>query len=157
MGERIGDTVKFQSVTMALWIKNGWRMPAAGLKQWMWNTKRDMIDPYELTINVFGPKGVRIRDQCIKFYRFQSFLAAFPSITLLYLSVCMPTIDWIKCQRERKTEAYAFVSSMFNESSLAGNQLVFEDLNIVQMGIEKDDDQWNNWLTIWWGNQKTEA
>lgn len=24
------------------------------------------------------------------------------------------------------------------------------------MGIEKDDDRWNNWLMIWWGDQKTE-
>ena len=141
MGEKIGDTVKFRSVTMSLWIKNGWRMPTAGLKQWMWNAKRDMIDSYKLTINVFGREGVRIRDQCIKFHRFRSFLAAFPSITLLYSSVCMPTIDWIKCQREGKTETYAFAPSMFNESSLAGNQSVFEDLNVVQMGIKKDDDR----------------
>ena len=116
-----------------------------------------MINLYELTINVFGPEGVRIRDQCIKFHRFQSFLAALPSITLLYSSVCMPTIDRIQCQREGKTETYAFAPSMFKESSLAGSQSVFEDLNVVQMGIEKNDDQWNNWLTIWWGDQKTEA
>lgn len=32
-GERISDTVKFRSVTMALWIKNGWRIPGTGLKQ----------------------------------------------------------------------------------------------------------------------------
>ena len=69
----------------------------------------------------------------------------------------MPTIDRIKCQRERKTETYVFALSMFNKSSLAENQLVFKDLNVIQMGIEKDDDQWNNWLTIWWGNQKTKA
>ena len=61
----------------------------------------------------------------------------------------MPTIDRIKCQREKKTEAYAFAPFMFNECSLAGNQLVFEDLNEVQIGIEKDNNQWNNWLIIW--------
>lgn len=32
-GERIGDTVKFRSITMALWMKNKWRIPATGLKQ----------------------------------------------------------------------------------------------------------------------------
>ena len=32
-GERIGDTVKFRSVTMALCVKNGWRIPPTGLKQ----------------------------------------------------------------------------------------------------------------------------
>ena len=34
-GERIGDTVKFRSVTIALWNKNGWRIPVTGLKQSM--------------------------------------------------------------------------------------------------------------------------
>ncbi len=38
---------------------------------------------------------------------------------------------------------------MFSESFLAGNQSVFEDLNVIQMGID--------WLTIWWGDQKTDA
>ena len=37
---------------------------------------------------------------------------------------------------------------MFNKSSLAGNQSVFVDLNRVQIGIEKDNNQVNNWLTI---------
>lgn len=32
-GERIGDIVKFRSMTMALWIKNGWKIPSTGLKQ----------------------------------------------------------------------------------------------------------------------------
>lgn len=52
--ERIGDTVKLRSVTMALWIKNRWRIPATGLKQSIWNAKKDMIDPKVLAINVFG-------------------------------------------------------------------------------------------------------
>lgn len=34
-GERIGDRVKFCSVTMALWIKNGWKIPETGLAQSM--------------------------------------------------------------------------------------------------------------------------
>ncbi|MCJ1462377.1 hypothetical protein MMC07_000977 [Pseudocyphellaria aurata] len=29
-GERVGDTVKFRSVTMALWIKNGWKISPTG-------------------------------------------------------------------------------------------------------------------------------
>ena len=33
--ERLGDTVKFRLVTMALWIENGWRIPATGLQQSM--------------------------------------------------------------------------------------------------------------------------
>lgn len=70
MGEKIGDTVKFQSVIMAFWIKNGWKMPTTSLKQWIWNAKRDMINFYELTKNVFGSESVQIRDQYIKFYQF---------------------------------------------------------------------------------------
>lgn len=46
---------------------------------------------------------------------------------------------------------------MFSESSLNNNLSVFEDLNVVQMGIEKMDIYWSNCLTIWWGNQKTEV
>ena len=80
---------------MALWIKNGWRIPACGLKQWMWDAKRDMIDPYELVMAVFGPEGIRIREQCVRFHRFCSFLAAFPSESLFYGFVSMPVIDCI--------------------------------------------------------------
>lgn len=69
----------------------------------------------------------------------------------------MPVIDRIKCEAEGKTEAYAFAPSMFSESSLSGNQSVFKDLNVVQMGIDKENARWNDWLTIWWGDQKSEA
>lgn len=69
----------------------------------------------------------------------------------------MLVIDRIKCEAEVKTEAYAFAPSMFNKSSLSGNQSLFEDLNVVQMGIDKKNTRWNDWLTIWWGDQKTEA
>lgn len=34
-GERVGDKVKFRSITMALWIQAGWRIPDGGLKQSM--------------------------------------------------------------------------------------------------------------------------
>ena len=33
VNERIGDIVKFRSVTMTLWIKNGWRISVGGLGQ----------------------------------------------------------------------------------------------------------------------------
>lgn len=72
-------------------------MPTKGLEYWMWNAKKDMIDPYKLAINVFGPESAWIRDQCINFHFFQLFLAAFLSIILLYLSVCISTINHIKC------------------------------------------------------------
>lgn len=37
---------------------------------------------------------------------------------------------------------------MFTESLVVGNISVFEDLNIKQMGIEKTDPRWGDWLTI---------
>lgn len=69
----------------------------------------------------------------------------------------MPLISLINCKTEGKTEAYAFAPLMFSESSLDDNQSVFEDLNVVQMGIDKTDNRWNDWLIIWWGDQKTEV
>lgn len=123
----------------------------------MWDAKKDMIDLYELVMAVFGLEGIQICEQCVRFHRFCLFLAVFPSESLSYGFVSMPVIDCIQCKTEKKTEAYAFASSMFSESSLAGNQSVFEDLNVIQMGIDKEDVRWNNWLTIWWGDLKTEV
>lgn len=51
----------------------------------------------------------------------------------------MPIIDQINCKPEGKTEAYNFVPSMLGESLLARNQSVFEDLDIIQLGIDKTD------------------
>lgn len=105
----------------------------------MWDAKKDMIDLYELVMTIFGLESIQICEQCVKFHRFCLFLAAFPSESLSYSFVFMPVIDCIQCKTEKKTEAYAFASSMFSKSSLAGNQLVFEDLNVIQMGIDKKD------------------
>lgn len=91
-------------------------------------------------MNVFRPKSVQIRNQCIKFHHFYLFLAIFLLVTLLYSSVCMPTIDHIKCQKEEKAKAYTFTLFMFNKSLIAKNQSVFKDLNVVQMGIKKNND-----------------
>lgn len=100
-----------------------------------------MIDPYELAMNVFRLENVWIHNQCIKLHHFQSFLTAFPSVKRLYSSIYMPIIDCIKGQKEGKTEAYAFAASMFNESLCAENQSVFKNLSVVQMSIEKGNDQ----------------
>lgn len=51
----------------------------------------------------------------------------------------MPVSDQINCKLEEKIEAYAFALSMFSESWLADNQLVFEDLNVIQLGIDNID------------------
>lgn len=56
-GERIGDKVKFLSVTMALWNKKGWHIPDGSLQQWMWDSKRESPTAYSITSMVFGRVG----------------------------------------------------------------------------------------------------
>lgn len=68
----------------------------------------------------------------------------------------MPNINKIDCRTKGNTEAHAFAPSIFSKSSTAGNISVFQDLNVDQMGIKKIDPRWNDWLTIWWGDLKTE-
>lgn len=53
----------------------------------------------------------------------------------------MSTINCIKCWREEKTKAYAFNPFIFNKSLFARNELVYKDLNGVQMGMKKDNNQ----------------
>ena len=56
----------------------------------------------------------------------------------------MPVIDLINCKRERSTKAFLFAPSMFSEGSIAGNMSVYEDFNVVQMGINKTDLRWSD-------------
>ena len=51
----------------------------------------------------------------------------------------MLVINRINCKIEGCIEAYAFASLIFSENSTASNIAVFEDLTIVQIGIEKTD------------------
>lgn len=60
-GERIEDVVKFRSVTMALWIRYGWRIPLSGLLQSMWRPKQEVPYCVDLLANAFGLEAVRIR------------------------------------------------------------------------------------------------
>lgn len=53
----------------------------------------------------------------------------------------MPVIDCIKCEAKKKTEIYVFLFSMFSKSLFSGNQSVFQNLNIVQIDIDKKDTQ----------------
>lgn len=59
----------------------------------------------------------------------------FPLLTLLYLSVYMPTINHIKYQREKMIKKYVFALFMFNKNLFLDNYLVFENLNIIQIDI----------------------
>lgn len=137
-GERLGDTVKFRSVTMALWNEKRWRIPATGLQQLIWNSKHDLLRTYDILTSIFGPNGSAVRRQCVKSHRFHAFRASFPSQEFEY-TPAMPILNIINCKKEGATKAYAFAPSMFSESSTTGNISVFEDLNVIQMGIDKTD------------------
>lgn len=69
----------------------------------------------------------------------------------------MLKVDIVNCESEGATEAYPFAPSMANESTTAGNISVFEDLNIYQLVLDKDDPHFGDLLTLWWGDLKTEV
>ncbi len=140
-GERIGNIIKFRSVTMALWIKNRWRIPFTSLKQQMWDVKRENLDLWKLGIDVFGLEGRETQTKYIQFHRFKAFQAAFPVEDLVLPSASVPNINKIDCRIKVSTEAHAFEPSIFSKSLTAGNISVFKDLNVNQMGIEKTNSQ----------------
>lgn len=51
----------------------------------------------------------------------------------------MPKINVNNCKTEGKTEEYAFIPLIFSESSFAGNQLVFKNLKVIQIRVDKTD------------------
>lgn len=69
----------------------------------------------------------------------------------------MPIINLINCKTEGCNKAYLFAPSMASESTTAGNISVFQDL-MEQMGlIDHKDTRFEDQLTIWWGDLKTEV
>lgn len=60
----------------------------------------------------------------------------------------MPKVDLIDCKIKGSTVAYPFAPSMVNESTTAGNISVFEDLNIIQRDLKKEDPCFDDLLTI---------
>lgn len=61
----------------------------------------------------------------------------------------MLTINVIDCNRKDCTEAFTYAPFNLNKSSTARKISVFEDLNVIQIEIKKDDPRWVDWLTIW--------
>lgn len=51
----------------------------------------------------------------------------------------MPKINVNNCKTKGKTEEYTFIPLIFSESFFAGNQLVFKNLKVIQIGIDKTD------------------
>lgn len=118
--KKIGNIVKFRFVTIVLWIKAGQKIPILGLKQQMWDVKRQMVDFLELAIKVYRLQGTEIQQQYIQSYQFQAFLVVFSGESLTS-SISMPIINQINSKLETKTKAYAFTSSMYDESLLTDN------------------------------------
>lgn len=85
----------------------------------------------------------------MRFYCYQLFVTAFLSINLIYTSILILVINYIDYKIKKKTKVFIFALSIFSKSSFAGNISVFEDLNIMQIGINKADIRWSDWLTIW--------
>lgn len=56
----------------------------------------------------------------------------------------MPKINRIDCKTKGKIKAYTVAPSMLSKSFLSNNILVFEDLNIIQISINKMDLRWDN-------------
>ena len=110
-------------------------------------------DPYSKS---FGKENGGQQALCICHHRFILFIAAFLSIQFLY-SAAMPKVDIINCNTKGVIKAYPFALFMSNESTIAGNISVFEDLTIQQLGLDKDDSHFNELLTLWWGDLKTEV
>lgn len=46
---------------------------------------------------------------------------------------------------------------MASESTTTGNISAFKDLNINQLGLKKEDPQFAELLTFWWGDLKTKV
>lgn len=86
----------------------------------------------------FGPLLQGQQDQCICHHQFSSFIAAFSKETFSF-STRMPKVDIIDCKTESSIIAYPFAPVIASKSTTAGNISMFEDLNINQLGLKKED------------------
>lgn len=69
----------------------------------------------------------------------------------------MPKVNVIDCKTKGSSSAFPFALAMASENTTAGNISMFEDLNINQLGLTKDDPRFNKFLYIWWSDLKTEV
>ena len=122
----------------------------------MWKPKRAKLIALDILAGVLGPQNQSFREQCIWPHRLTSFIATFPNYNFDF-EAAMPVIDVIDYKTEGTTKAYLFAPFMASKSTIAGNISVFEDLNINQIGWDKDDPRFNEHLILWWGDLKTEV
>ena len=69
----------------------------------------------------------------------------------------MPKFDNIECKTKGMTSAFLFAPVMASKSTTTGNISVFEELNINQLGLAKDNLCFDELLYIWWGDLKTKV
>lgn len=69
---------------MALWMKNGWRIPLDGLKQSIWDATNDLVQFREVIDMVFGSIRSNICKQYVQSQWFNTFKAGFLDKTLSY-------------------------------------------------------------------------
>lgn len=96
------------------------------------------------------------QDQCICHHQFFLFIAAFSKETFFF-STCIPKVDVIDCKTEGLTIACPFALAMASESTTTGNISAFQNLNINQLGLKKEDPQFAELLTFWWGDLKIQV
>lgn len=118
-----------------------------GLKQVIWDAKRETPDAWKLRINVFG---LETRETWIKytwFHRFKAFQVAFLGKALLLLFASISTNNKIYCKTEKYIETHAYASFIFSKSSITGNITMFKDLNVNQIGRKKTiPNRMTGWL-----------
>lgn len=68
----------------------------------------------------------------------------------------MPKIDIINYITKNLIVVFLFALLIVKKNSTMGNISIFENLNIHQIRLSKEDLQFNNFFTIWWGDLKTE-
>lgn len=98
-----------------------------------------MLDPEDVASQLFNQKSTYILSQCTCIYWFKAFQAGFLQEAFQYSPKSMPKLNIIDCKCKEKTKVFAFAPAMHNKSLLSNNISMFEDLNIIQIWIDKTD------------------
>ena len=109
-----------------------------------------------MTRALFGPHLQDQQDQYICHHRFSFFIAAFPNKTFFF-SARISKVDIIDCKTKGSTIAYLFALAIVSKSIMIDNISIFEDLNMNQLDLKKEDPRFGELFTIWWGDLKTEV
>lgn len=120
----------------------------------MWNPQQVLLQSYLIRLSVYDHAGLNIQKKCLQMHKFNVVWAGAPNKSFNY-DLSMPVINIIDCKHKGHTKAYLFLLSIFSKSLTTGNISVFEDLNFIQMDINKADKRWTDCLILWWSDLKT--